>query len=133
MERGARRGLVALAFAVAALAACWNPLSAPFGAVTAIGAAVVSLRALRAPPPGRGLARAGLSVALVALGASAVVLALTAGVGRPPAGEPIVAPRDRAEVQRILDDAAGRSRGAREKAREELERLDRQGLTPPGK
>jgi len=130
--RAARRGVVALAFAIAALLACWNPLSAPFALVTALGAGVVCVRAFGAPAPGGRAARAGLAVAIVAFVASAAILAVGAGVGRSPAGEPIVTPRSPAEVDRLLDESAKGSEAARARARRDLERLERTPLTPSG-
>jgi hypothetical protein len=132
MERAARRGLLALGFAVAALLACWNPLSAPFGLLTGLGALIVSLRARHAPPPGRSAAWAGVAVAVVAMIASAAVLAIGAGVDRSPAGEPIVTPRSPGEVDRILDEAGRESRESRARAREDLERIEGAPLTPSG-
>ena len=40
--RPPRRAVVALAFALAALAASWSPLAAPFGLLTGLGAAVLA-------------------------------------------------------------------------------------------
>jgi hypothetical protein len=132
MERAARRGVLALGFALAALLACWNPLSAPFGLLTGLGAAVLGLRARRAPTPGGRAARGAVVVAILAMVASIAVLAVSAGVGRSPTGEPIVTPRSADEVDRILDEAARESRDARARAREDLERLERPPLTPSG-
>jgi hypothetical protein len=132
MERAARRGLLALGFALAALLACWNPLSAPFGLLTGLGALIVSLRARNAPPPGRRAAWAGVAVAVVAMIASVAVLAVGAGVRRSPAGEPIVTPRSPEEVDRLLDEAGRESRESRARARKDLEELEGTPLTPTG-
>jgi hypothetical protein len=118
-----RLAFAALGFAVAAALSSWNPLSAPFGLVVGLAAAVLSARALR-----RGGARLVSGGALVlsagAVVASALVLALTAGVGREPGGEPIVKVPPRADVEAELDAAAERTRAARERARAELEALE---------
>jgi hypothetical protein len=110
---------VAAAFGLAALLSSWNPLAAPFGFVVGLAAALLSLRALR-----RGGARllsgAGLVLSTGAVALSVVVLALTAGVGRDPSGDPVVSGPSREEAARTLDEAAERTRAARERARAEL-------------
>ncbi len=128
-----RLPFAALGFAAAAALSAWNPLSAPFGLVVGIAAAVLSARALR-----RGGARLVAGGALVlsagAVVSSALVLALTAGVGRELGGEPIVKVPPRADVEAELDAAAERTRAARERARAELEALEgpRGGEAPRG-
>lgn len=124
--------MLALGFALAALLACWNPLSAPFGFLTGLGAAIAGLRARRAPPPGGRSARAAVLVASLAMVASAGVLAVGAGVGRNPAGERIVPARSAEEMDRILDAAARESREARDRARDDLDRIEQPPLTPTG-
>lgn len=126
-ERG-RQPFAALGFAAAAAFSSWNPISAPFGLVVGIAALVLGLRALRRGPPGRSR---WPSIAAVVLSAGAViasglVLALTAGLGRELGGAPIVEVPPAAEVAAELDAAAERTRAARERARTELEALDRQ-------
>lgn len=118
-----RLAWAALGFGLAAALSSWNPLAAPFGLVVGIAAAVIALRAL-----GRGVRRpiaaAGLALSVLAIAASAVVLAVSAGVGREPAGEAVVPAPPPAEVTRELDAAAGRSREARERARGELRAVE---------
>jgi hypothetical protein len=113
-----RLALAAIAFALAAALSSWNPLAAPFGLVVGLAAALVSVRALK-QGGGRWLASGALALSLAAVAASAVVLALTAGVGREGGGAVVDAPRP-AEAQRSLDVARDRTKGARERAREEL-------------
>lgn len=122
-----RLAWAALGFGLAALLASWNPAAAPFGLAVGVGAALLGVRALRAGGP-RRLAVAGLACGLVAVAISGLVLALTAGVGRQ-LGETTLVPQPTpAEVGDALDEAAARSKEARERAQGELERL---GPTPP--
>src|SRR6266568_3418819 len=120
-------GRAALAFALAALAACWNPFAAPLGLIVGIAAAVLAYRALRrAGGPGRRrrIAAAALALSLLAVMASALLLAVTAGtVGVDLPGEPVLRARTPEEVERVLSGAAERTRPERERARDELERL----------
>jgi hypothetical protein len=126
-EPGARRagrppGALALTFAVAAALSCWNPLAAPFALVVGAAAAVMGWRALRRG--GRRVAASAAAIGLVAAVASVVILALTASaVGVEQGGEPVLGSRSAHEVDRILDDAAGRTREARDRARAELDKL----------
>jgi hypothetical protein len=111
-----------LGFGLAALASCWNPAAAPFGLAVGVGAGVLAARALRAGGR-RGVAVAGLVAALAAVAGATLVLALTAGLGRT-VGETTLVPQPTpAEVDRALDEAAGRTREARERARAELEQV----------
>lgn len=118
MAARSRLAFAAIAFALAAALSSWNPLAAPFGLVVGVAAALVSVRALKRGG-GRWLASGALVLSLAAVAASAVVLALTAGVGREGGGAVVDAPRP-AEAQRALDVARDRTRPARERAREEL-------------
>ena len=111
--RPPRRAVVALAFALAALAACWSPLAAPFGLLTGLGAAVLALPARREGPR---LAAVALALALLASGTAAWVLARTAGLGglgRQAVPTPV--PGEKATGQR-LDEAAEQSRASRDRA-----------------
>jgi hypothetical protein len=127
VEGRPRLAWASLGFGLAALAASWNPVSAPFGLATGLGAALLAVRALLAGGR-RAAAVAGLVAALAAVAGSALVLALTAGVGRQ-AGETTLVPQPTpAEVDRALDEAAGRTREARERARGELDQV-----APPAK
>ena len=118
-----RSAKVALAFAIAAALAAWNPLAAPFGLLVGTAAVVLSARAL-ASGGARRVALAGLAIAVVAAVGSAAVLALAAGLGRRGEGSPIVTPRSPEEVRRAIDLAEEESRRARERASRELEQLD---------
>ncbi len=125
-----RLAWAALGFGLAALASSWNPASAPFGLAVGLGAAVVGVRALRAGGRPRAAA-AGLALALTGVVVSALVLALTAGVGRQ-AGQTSLVPQPApAEVDRTLDAASSASREARERARGELDRLGPDPKAPP--
>ncbi|HUL61025.1 MAG TPA: hypothetical protein VLU43_17225 [Anaeromyxobacteraceae bacterium] len=116
------RAWVALGFALAALVASWNPLSAPFGLVVGLAAAFLSVRVLAAGGA-RRMGRAAFAASLVAIAASGAVLGMTAGVGRG-GGSPIVEAPSAGEVRRALDAAAAESREARERARKELDTLE---------
>jgi hypothetical protein len=122
-ERRDRLPLAALGFAAAAALCSWNPLSAPFALVVGLSALGLAVRALW-----RGGRRAASAVALAlsfaAVVASALVLALTAGVGRELRGTPIVTPPERDDVKGQLDAARERTRPARERARSELDALE---------
>src|SRR5512142_2779631 len=107
-----------MAFALAAALSSWNPLAAPFGLVVGLAAALIAARALQRGGR-RWVASAALALALTAVAASAVVLALTAGVGREGGGAVVDAPRPE-EATRQLDEARDRTRAARDRAREEL-------------
>jgi hypothetical protein len=110
--------VVALAFGLAALFACWSPLAAPFGLLTGLGAAVL---AWRARPAGGRLALAALVLALLATGTSGWVLARTAGLGRSAPSDGTRPSAEELETARRLDAAAERSRAARERAGQQLE------------
>jgi hypothetical protein len=124
-----RRPWAALGFAVAAALSAWNPLAAPFGLVTGVGATILAVRALRRPGH-RALATTALGVALAAVLGSAAVLALTAGVGRGPGGADVVPVPPPSETKATLDDAEARTRDARARARSELEALPRDEARP---
>jgi hypothetical protein len=122
-ERRSRLPFAALGFAAAAALSSWNPLSAPFGLVVGIVSIALAARALW-----RGGARAvsagALALSICAVVASALVLALTAGVGRELRGEPIVPVPAREDMRQQLDAAGERTRPSRERARSELEALE---------
>jgi hypothetical protein len=130
-EARSRLPLAALGFAVAAAASAWNPIAAPFGLLVGLAAVVLSLRAL-ATRERRRLAASALALSLAAAIGSAVVLALTAGVGRELGGTPVVPAPRREDVAQELDQAAERTRAARERARKELESLDPGAPSSPG-
>jgi hypothetical protein len=116
--RPARRAWIALAFAVAALAASWSPLAAPFGLITGLGAGVLALRARR---EGGRTAWIALALGLLGSGGSAWVLARTAGLGRPSHQAPAVPAFSERETSRGLDAAAEQSRAARERAERQVD------------
>lgn len=121
--------LPAVGFAVAAALSSWNPIAAPFGLAVGLAAAVLSVRALRSGA--RKVASIpALCLSVLAVAASSFVLARTAGVGREPSGAVVSAPAP-PEAARVLDEAAERTRAARERAREELGKVD--GDRDPGR
>jgi peptidoglycan/LPS O-acetylase OafA/YrhL len=117
-----RLPVAALGFAIAAALSAWNPLSAPFGLAVGLASLGLGLRALRA-----GYARwpsaAAIALSVAAALGSALVLALTAGVGRELGGEPVIAVKP-GVAGASLDAAAERTRAARERARRELDALE---------
>ncbi len=117
-----RRVLPAFGFAIAAALSSWNPLAAPFGLAVGLAAAVLSFRAVRGGA-GRFASIVALCVSVLAVAASSFVLARTAGLGREPSGAVVSAPAP-PEAERILEEAAERTRAARERAREELEKVE---------
>lgn len=121
-----RRPVAALGFALAAALSSWNPLSAPFGLAVGLAALGLGIAALRSGASRKASVAAIALAALAALG-SALVLALTAGVGRDLGGEPVVAVPPGVSAAE-LDAAAERTREARERARRELDALE----PPPG-
>jgi hypothetical protein len=123
MAAQGRLAVAAVTFGTAAAFSSWNPLAAPFGFVVGLAAIAISVRALRRGAR-RPLAAAGLALSILAVGASALVLALTAGVGRDPADDPVVAGPTREEAAQRLDQAAERTKAARERARRELDHVD---------
>jgi hypothetical protein len=125
----AKLALPAVGFAIAAALSSWNPIAAPFGLVVGLAAAGLAIRALQVRAR-RLVAVVALIVASAAVAASSLVLALSAGVGREPSGAVVDAPQP-AEAERILQDAAERTRAARERAREELGKVG--GGAEPGK
>ncbi len=127
-----RLPFAALGFAVAAALSSWNPLAAPFGLVVGISSAVLSARALRRPGR-RRIAAVALAVSALAVVASAIVLALTAGVGRELRGASVVQAPGREDVAAELDQAAERTRAARERARSELDALPDSSQAPRGR
>ena len=117
------RGGIALGFAIAALAASWNPIAAPFGLVVGIAAALLGARALRGAGRRRVPATA-IGVGILAALASVAILIFTAGsVGIDLPGEPIVKGRTQVELEQTLEEAGARTRARRERASGELERL----------
>jgi len=111
----------ALGFAIAGLAACWNPLAAPFGLVVGAGAAILAIRALKLRLGRRGVAQAALLLGALSALVGAVVLVLTAGVlGSRANGQAIVAPRTPDEVRALLDEAERRTAPQRDRALREL-------------
>ncbi len=126
-EERSRLPFAALGFAAAAAFSSWNPISAPFGLVVGLASLALAVRALRRSGEGRRRAISASAVALSAgaILASGLVLALTAGVGRELGGMPVVPVPPRGAVEAELDAAAERTRAARERARSELEALDR--------
>jgi hypothetical protein len=125
-----RLAFAAMGFAAAAGLSSWNPIAAPFGLVVGLAAAVIAIRALRQGGR-RYLALAALAVAVLSMAGSGLVLLLTAGVGREPSGAVVSAPAP-AEAARTLDDAAARTREARERARQELGKVD-EAPAPPAR
>ncbi len=119
--------VAALGFAIAAALSSWNPLSAPFGLAVGAVTLVISIRALRVGYA-RGGAAAAIALSAAAAVASALVLALTAGVGRDLGGTPVVAVKP-GDAGADLDQAAERTRAARERARKELDAVE----PPPGR
>jgi predicted PurR-regulated permease PerM len=128
-----RLPIAALGFGLAAALSSWNPLSAPFGVLVGVAALLLAVRALRRAGERRALSIAAVAVSFLAVLASGLVLALTAGVGRELGGTPVVQPPTREEVSSELDRAAERTRAARERARGELERLEPQGQPAPSR
>ena len=127
-------GGLALGFAVAAALSCWNPLAAPFALIVGAAAAVMGLRALRRG--GRRLAASAAAIGLLSALASVAVLVLTASaVGVEQGSESVVERRSAQELDRILDEAAHRTREARDRARAELDKLSAPdaGGPPPRK
>jgi hypothetical protein len=129
MASGRRRAVAVAGFGLAAVLSSWNPLAAPFGLVVGLVSAVLSIRSLVAGGH-RRIAAVGLLLSLLAVAASGVVLALTAGLGRDLGGEPVVRGPSAAEMSGELDAAAERTRASRERARRELEAVDG-GAAPP--
>jgi hypothetical protein len=119
------RGALALAFALVAGACCWNLLAAPFALLTALGAVVLAVRALRRGS--RRMPAAALAIAVLAAVASGVVLAAGGGAVGGPDADLGVQARSPEELRRLLDEAAARSREARARAERELERLPPEG------
>jgi len=128
MAKGERLSLAAAGFALAAAFSSWNPLAAPFGLVVGLSAAFLSARALKKGAR-RGLAGAALFLSILSAAESGIVMARTAGVGREPTGEPVVAGPTGEEAQRLLDEEAERTRASRGRARDELGKVG--GDVPP--
>jgi hypothetical protein len=125
-----RLAWAAAGFGLAAALSSWNPRAAPFGLVVGLASVVLAIRALRRGVR-RPVAAAGLALAVLAVAASGVVLAVSAGLGREPGGEAVVPAPPPAEVARELDAAAARSKEARERARSELRAVDGAPAPPP--
>jgi hypothetical protein len=126
-----RLPFAALGFAIAAALSSWNPLSAPFGVVVGLAAAGLALRASLVPAR-RPVALTALCVALGAAIVSGAVLARTAGVGRGGPGQSIVTAPSGEDVAAELDQAAERTRAARERASGELQTLEKGEPVAPG-
>jgi hypothetical protein len=122
VDRPARLPIAALAFTAAAALSCWNPIAAPFGIIVGIGSFVLGVRAMRSGAR-RGPSIVAVVVSVMAVIASALVLALTAGVGRELRGTAVVAHPPRGAVAAELDAAAERTRASRERAKRELDGL----------
>jgi membrane protease YdiL (CAAX protease family) len=118
MAGPSRPAWIALAFALAALLACWSPLAAPFGLLTGLGATVLAWRARR---EGGRTARVALGLALLAAAIAGWVLAGAAGAWRPVGQAPSVPSPQERETGRSLDAAAEQSRAARERAGRQAE------------
>jgi len=129
-----RLPLAALGFAIAAALSCWNPLSAPFGVVVGLAAAVLAMRAATERVR-RQVSFAALAIALAAAIVSGLVLARTAGLGRRGPGYSIVSTPSGDEVEAQLDAAADQTRAARERATRELQALEKAepSAPPPSK
>jgi hypothetical protein len=124
--RPPQRGWVALAFAVAALAASWNPVAAPFGLFVGVAATVLAVKALRRCGSRRAVPAAAFGMAVLAAIASVTVLALTAGaIGVDLPGQPVVKGRTNAELEEVLAGARERTRVPRQRAAGELGKLTR--------
>jgi hypothetical protein len=120
---GGRLAGVALAFAAAAAAACWNPFAAPLGLAVGLCAALLGLRAFRRRRGRRPVALAALVLgAAAAVASAAVLLSSAAAVTSDLPGAPIVQGRGDAEASALLDESARRTEPARRRARAELEK-----------
>ena len=117
-----RLPFAALGFGIAAALSSWSPLSAPLGALVGLAALGIGVRAYRRSAR-RALSAVAMTISALAVVASAAVIALTAGVGRELGGTPVVEPPSRAEMTKELDQAAERTRAARERAQRELDSL----------
>jgi hypothetical protein len=126
-EERSRLPFAALGFAAAAAFSAWNPLSAPFGVIVGLAALALGVRAVsRAAGRGRKIvSAAAIVLALGAVGGGALVLSLTAGLGRDLRGDPIVPFPPRGSLDSELEAAAERTRPARERAQTELDALER--------
>jgi hypothetical protein len=119
MVRGRKLAVAAVAFALAAAVSSWNPIAAPFGLLLGVAAAFLSIRAFRLGAR-RAVAGVALAISILAVVGSGIVLAVTAGVGREPTGEPVVSGATGDAAGRVLDEEEARTRDARARAREEL-------------
>jgi hypothetical protein len=126
-----RLAFAALGFGLAAAFSSWNPLAAPFGLVVGVVALLISVRSLRLPAH-RRVAIAAFAASFLAIVASGVVIALTAGVGRELGGTPVVVPPARQDVTAELDAARERTRASRERAAKELDALEGPAPAPEG-
>jgi hypothetical protein len=129
-----RLPLAALGFGLAAALASWNPLSAPLGVVVGLAALLLGVRAFQRAGAGRrALSGVAVGLSFAAVVASAIVLAMTAGVGRELGGQPVVQAPARGEVSAELDRASEQTRAARERAKAELGRLEPPVQPAPGR
>lgn len=132
MAAGRKLALAAVGFALAAALSCWNPIAAPFGLIVGLAAAFLSARALRLGGR-RVLAATALAISILAVLGSGLVMALTAGVGREPAGAPVVSGPTGDEAGKVLDREAERTRAARARARDELGKVSGEPAPPASK
>jgi hypothetical protein len=126
-----RLAWAALGFGLAALISSWQPVAAPFGLAVGLASAALSVRALRAGA-NRRPAVAGLVLALAAVAVSGTVLVRTAGPGRG-GGTALVPEPPAGQAARAMDGAAADSRAARERARGELDVLERSEPPTPSR
>ncbi len=128
-----RLPLAALGFGLAAALASWNPLSAPFGVLVGVAALLLGVRAFRRAGARRAVSAAAVALSVAAVVTSAIVLAMTAGVGRELGGPPVVPAPAREAVSSELDRAGEQTRAARERAKAELDRLEPPAQAAPGR
>ena len=132
MRAGARLAWPALGFGLAGLISSWQAASAPLGLAVGLASALLAVRALRAGGSRRPAA-AALAVSLAAVLLSAVVLARAAGGGRADGAGALIPGPAADQGGAALDGAAARSRSARERAKGELEALERSEPRPPSR
>jgi len=122
----------ALGFGLAALASSWHALSAPFGLLVGLASAVLAVRALRAGRPRRS-AVVALVLAAGAVAASSVALARGAGQRRAEGSAAVLPGAPAGPAGGALEGAASESRAARERARGELDALERSEPPAPSR
>lgn len=131
MAAGRKLALAAVGFALAAALSSWNPIAAPFGLVVGVVSLILSVRAVRLGGR-RVVASVALAISILAVLGAGLVLALTAGVGREPAGA-VLSGATRDEATGLLDQEEERTRAARTRAREELGKVGGVPAPPPRK